>query len=55
MLNQVLALMVESIMLNIFGLKLQNANIAVGALVILFVVGYLLFNKADKLNKARQL
>ena len=37
----------------IFGLRLQNANIAVSVLVILFVIGYLLFCKADKLNKAR--
>jgi len=39
---------------NIFGLRLQNANIAVSVLVVLFIVGYLLFCKADKLNKARK-
>ena len=39
--------------LNIFGLKLQNANIAVSVLVLLFIVGYALFCKADKLNKER--
>ncbi len=38
----------------VFGLRLQNANIAVSALVVLFVVGYILFCKADKLNKARK-
>ena len=38
----------------IFGLRLQNANIAVSALVILFIVGYILFCKADRLNKARK-
>ena len=38
----------------VFGLELQNSNIAVGTLVILFIVGYALFCKADKLNKARQ-
>jgi UMF1 family MFS transporter len=38
----------------VFGLELQNSNIAVGALVILFAIGYALFCKADKLNKARQ-
>jgi len=38
---------------NIFGLRLQNANIAVSVLVVLFIIGYLLFCKADKLNKAR--
>ena len=39
--------------LNVFGLKLQNANIAVSVLVLLFIVGYALFCKADKLNKER--
>ncbi len=38
---------------NLFGLKLQNANLAVSVLVVLFAVGYVLFCKADKLNKAR--
>ena len=37
----------------VFGLRLQNANIAVSVLVLLFIVGYVLFCKADKLNKAR--
>ena len=38
----------------LFGdLKLQNANIAVSGLVVLFIIGYILFCKADKLNKAR--
>ena len=39
---------------HIFGLRLQNANIAVSALVILFIIGYAIFCKADKLNKARK-
>ncbi len=39
--------------INLFGLKLQNANIAVSVLVVLFLVGYALFCKADKLNKER--
>ena len=34
----------------IFGVQLQNQNLAVGTLIILFVIGYLLFCKADKLN-----
>jgi len=38
---------------HVFGLQLQNANIAVSVLVILFIIGYALFCKADKLNKAR--
>ena len=48
--NQITA----GVQLNIFGLQLQNANIAVSALVILFVIGYILFCKADNLNKARK-
>jgi UMF1 family MFS transporter len=39
--------------LNVFGLQLQNENLAVGSLVILFIIGYLVFCKADKLNKDR--
>ena len=39
--------------LDIFGLTLQNENLAVGTLVILFIIGFLLFCKADKMNKAR--
>ena len=39
--------------LNVFGLKLQNENLAVGSLVVLFIIGFILFCKADKLNKAR--
>ena len=46
--------MTIGVTLDIFGLKLQNENLAVGTLVILFVIGYWLFCKADKLNKARQ-
>ena len=38
---------------NFFGLTLQNENLAVGTLVILFIIGYILFAKADNLNKAR--
>ncbi len=41
------------IKLNVFGLELQNENLAVGALIILFIIGYILFCKADKLNKER--
>ena len=38
---------------DVFGIRLQNENIAVGSLLVLFLVGYILFCKADKLNKAR--
>ena len=38
---------------DVFGVTLQNENIAVASLIILFIVGYILFCKADALNKAR--
>ena len=47
--NQITA----NVEVKIFGLQLQNANLAVSVLVVLFIIGYLLFCKADKLNKAR--
>ena len=40
--------------LNVFGIELQNESLAVGTLVILFVIGFVLFCKVDRLNKARQ-
>lgn len=45
--NQVTA----DVQVNVFGLQLQNSNLAVSTLVVLFIVGYLLFCKADKLTK----
>ena len=39
--------------LRLFGMELQNESIAVGTLVVLFAIGYVLFCKADKLNRAR--
>ena len=39
---------------NIFGIALQNENLAVGSLIILFIIGYVIFCKADTLNKQRQ-
>ena len=39
--------------LEIFGLELQNESIAVASLTLLFIAGFCLFCKADKLNKAR--
>ena len=39
--------------LSIPGITLQNENLAVGSLIILFIIGFFLFCKADKLNKAR--
>ena len=45
--NQITA----DVQLNVFGLQLQNSNIAVSVLVVLFIVGYALFCMADKLTK----
>ncbi len=39
--------------INVFGLQLQNENLAVGSLVILFIIGFMVFCKADAMNKAR--
>lgn len=47
--NQITA----GIEVNVFGLRLQNSNLAVSVLVVLFIIGYILFCKADKLNKER--
>ena len=41
------------ITVDVFGITLQNENLAVGSLIILFIIGYLLFCKADQLNKER--
>ena len=38
---------------SVFGLELQNENIAVASLIVLFIIGYILFSHADKLNKQR--
>ena len=37
----------------IFGIRLQNENLAVGSLVIIFAIGFILFCKADRLNRER--
>ncbi len=38
----------------VFGTELKGQNLGVGCLVILFAIGYVIFCKADKLNKARK-
>lgn len=38
---------------DVFGITLQNENIAVASLIILFAIGYVLFCKADALNRER--
>ena len=49
----VVSQLTAGITVDVFGLTLQNENLAVGSLIILFIVGYVLFCKADKLNKER--
>ena len=39
--------------LTILGITLQNENLAVGSLIVLFIIGFFLFCKADKLNRER--
>ena len=53
MLVALVSQLTAGITIHVFGLELQNENIAVGILMVLFAVGYILFSKADKLNKAR--
>ena len=50
----VVSQMTAGMTINVFGVSLQNENIAVASLIVLFVIGYILFCKADALNKARQ-
>ena len=38
----------------VFGITLQNENLAVSSLIVLFAVGFTLFCKADRLNRERQ-
>ena len=44
----------EGMTFSIFGLPVANTGIAVGSIAVLFAIGFVLFCKADKLNKARQ-
>lgn len=53
MLVALVSQLTAGITIHVFGLELQNENIAVGILMVLFAIGFVLFAKADKLNKAR--
>ena len=44
----------EDMTFSVFGLPVANTGIAVGSIAVLFAIGFVLFCKADKLNKARQ-
>ena len=50
----VVSQLTAGVRLNVFGLTLQNENIAVSSLIFLFAIGYVLFCKADALNKQRR-
>ena len=49
----VVSQMTAGVTVNVFGITLQNENIAVGSLIVLFAIGFVLFCKADQLNKDR--
>lgn len=49
----VISQLTAGVTLNVFGMELQNENIAVSALILLFAIGFAVFCKADKLNKQR--
>ncbi len=44
----------EGMSFRLLGLEIANTGIAVGSLVVLFVIGFVLFCKADTLNKTQQ-
>ena len=43
----------EGMTFSVFGLPVANTGLAVGSIAVLFAIGFFLFCKADKLNKAR--
>jgi UMF1 family MFS transporter len=43
----------DGIQWNLLGLTVENEGLAVGTLVVLFAIGFVLFCKADQLNRAR--
>jgi len=49
----VISQLTAGITVRIFGMELQNENIAVSVLILLFVAGFVLFCKADRLNRER--
>ncbi len=49
----VMSQLTEGMEFSLFGLPIANTGIAVGSIAVLFVIGFILFCYADKLNKAR--
>ena len=44
----------EGVTFRVFGLELQSQSLAVSSPVVIFAIGYVLFSKADQLNKGRK-
>ena len=53
MMVAVVSQMTAGMTFHVFGIQLQNENIAVGSLLVNFLLGYIFFCKADKLNHRR--
>ena len=53
MMVSIVSQMTAGMTFRIFGVTLQNENISVGTLLLNFVLGYILFTKADQLNHDR--
>ena len=49
----VMSQLTEGMSFSLFGLPIANTGIAVGSIAVLFIIGFILFCYADKLNKAR--
>ena len=49
----VVSQLTEGLQVNLFGIPIANTGLAVGSIVILFIIGFILFCKADRLNKAQ--
>ena len=49
----VVNIVAKDVQIPVFGVTLGSSNLAVGALIILFIIGYFIFCKADQLSKAR--
>ena len=50
----VMSILTQGMTIDVFGLQLQSQSMAVASLVIIFVIGFVLFCKADKLNRNRK-
>ena len=53
MMVSVISQMTAGMTFNLFGITLQNENVAVASLLLNFILGYVLFHIADKMNRSR--